>query len=408
MASTKFYLDCRGKAADGKGSIIIQIFHNHSMTSVSTGVRVSPSDWNGQEVVHISGTEVINAKLQEQKSNINKSIALLSFDPDFNSITAAQLKAKLSSRRTVPDKHLVSQIFQEYMDMGLKSGTKKIYDSTLKKIIAFTGRDITIEEIDYKWLKQFDRFLSKTQGANGKAIYLRSLRAVCNYAIHSKIITSYAFDNFKIKYEPTKKRCISIEKFREFLSFPVTKEQSICRDYFLLMFYLIGINAKDLLLAKKSQIVKGRLEYIREKTNKRYSIKIEPEAQELIDKYSGKSEYLLEAMDHYQHYENFLHYINDNLKEIGTIKWEMIPDPNDLFGQPKLEKHITPVIPGISSYFARHSWATFAYDLGISLDVISQALGHSFGNRTTLIYVKSDRSKVDAANRKVIDFLLGS
>jgi hypothetical protein len=39
------------------------------------------------------------------------------------------------------------------------------------------------------------------------------------------------------------------------------------------------------------------------------------------------------------------------------------------------------------------------------MDTISQALGHSFGHRTTLIYVKPDQSKVDAANRKVIDFL---
>ena len=172
------------------------------------------------------------------------------------------------------------------------------------------------------------------------------------------------------------------------------------------MFYLIGINAKDLFLAKKSSVVKGRLEYVREKTNKSYSIKIEPEAQKLINKYRSKGEYLLEVMDHYQHYENFLHHMNDILKEIGTIEWEMIPNPDDLFEQPKLEKHITPVIPGISSYFARHSWATFAYDLGISLDIISQALGHSFGNRTTLIYVKYDQDKVDSANRKVIDYIL--
>lgn len=83
----------------------------------------------------------------------------------------------------------------------------------------------------------------------------------------------------------------------------------------------------------------------------------------------------------------------------------MVPDPNDLFGVPKLEKTIVPVIPNLTTYFARHTWATLAYEIGIPLDTISQALGHSFGNRTTLIYVKNDQAKVDAANRKVIDYL---
>ena len=69
-------------------------------------------------------------------------------------------------------------------------------------------------------------------------------------------------------------------------------------------------------------------------------------------------------------------------------------------------KKIIPIVPGISTYFCRHTWGTIAEELGIPMDVISQALGHSFANRTTLIYVKFDKKKVDEANRKVIDYLL--
>ena len=249
-----------------------------------------------------------------------------------------------------------------------------------------------MEDINLKWLHQFERFLAKTQGVNGRAIYLRSLRAVCNYARHTGVISTYPFENFSIKQEPTKKRSVSVELFRKFLSYPAPPHLARYRDYFYLMFLLIGINSKDLLLASEKQLVNNRLEYIREKTHKKYSIRIEPEAEELLNRYKGES-HLLEAMDRCKHYKSFAHEMNDALKEIGDVRWEMIPDPDDLFGTPQLKKIITPVIPEISTYYARHCWATFAYEAGVSLDIISQALGHSAGNRTTLIYVKHDQKK---------------
>lgn len=170
------------------------------------------------------------------------------------------------------------------------------------------------------------------------------------------------------------------------------------------MFYLIGVNTKDLLLARKSQVNEGRFDYIREKTGKKYSVKIEPEAEELLKRYEGKGDYLLEAMDHCKNYRSFAHQINDALKLIGEEYTEEIPDMDNLFGEPTLIKRVRPIIPGITTYYARHTWATLAYEAGVPLDIISQALGHSFGNRTTLIYVKFDQNKIDEANRKVLDY----
>ena len=264
---------------------------------------------------------------------------------------------------------------------------------------------LKMENINLKWLHQFEMFLAKTQGVNGRAIYLRSLRAVCNYALHTNVISSYPFQNFSVRQEPTRKRSVSVELFRKFIDYPTSGRNAMFRDYFLLMFYLIGVNSKDLLLARKDSIVNDRFEYVREKTHKKYSVRIELEAWNLIEKYHGKN-YLLEAMDHCKHYKSFAHEMNDHLKMIGEVEVEMIPDTEDLFGTPHLQKTIKPVIPGISTYYARHCWATFAYEAGIPLDTISQALGHSAGNRTTLIYVKFDQEKVDEANRRVIDFVL--
>lgn len=71
------------------------------------------------------------------------------------------------------------------------------------------------------------------------------------------------------------------------------------------------------------------------------------------------------------------------------------------------KKIITPLFPDLSAYWARHSWATIAYSLDVPKETISEALGHEIGSRITSIYIAFDRRKVDAANRKVIDYVLG-
>ena len=406
MATTRFYLDLRGRAKDGKGSIVITIYHNRTTAMIPTGIRVKPNEWDGNHVIRVVGSDAINAKLTEKKSSLDRSIAYLSIDSDrFDSMTAPQVKQAITEKKVVQPAHLVSDLFAEYLATDIKEGTKEIYRTTLSKVLSFGGKTLKMEDINLKWLHQFEKFLSKTQGVNGRAIYLRSLRAICNYALHTNVISSYPFWNFSIKQEPTRKRSVSVELFRKFLDYPTSERNAMFRDYFLLMFLLIGINSKDLLLACKDNLVNGRLEYIREKTHKKYSIRIEPEAEELLKKYKGKN-YLLKAMDGCKHYKSFAHEMNDHLKMIGEEVVEMVPDPEDLFGTPRQIKTVKPIISGISTYYARHCWATFAYEAGIPLDVISQALGHSSGNRTTLIYVKYDQGKVDEANRKVIDFVL--
>ena len=57
------------------------------------------------------------------------------------------------------------------------------------------------------------------------------------------------------------------------------------------------------------------------------------------------------------------------------------------------------------TYWARHTWATIAHKIGISKDVISLALGHEFGCKTTGIYIDYDLEQIDKANRKVIDYI---
>lgn len=254
--------------------------------------------------------------------------------------------------------------------------TKELYLATADKVEIY-DHSVGIG-FDCSWLEGFEQDLLKTVKVNTASIHLRNIRAVVNWAIRKDIIVRNPFNKFRIKKETTQKRNLSVESIRYLMNAETVPFIARYRDLLILMFYLIGINGKDLLLAKPSQLVNGRLFYNRAKTHKLYSIKVEKEAMDIIDKYRGKK-YLLEFCDK-REYSNVMLMVN---------------------------RHIKRIIPGLTSYYMRHSWATIAYSLMIPKDIISQALGHSTGSEVTSIYIEYDQRLVDEANRKVIDYVLG-
>lgn len=169
----------------------------------------------------------------------------------------------------------------------------------------------------------------------------------------------------------------------------------------MLLFYLIGINVVDVLHA--TGIKNGRLEYRRAKTGKIYSIKIQPEAMKIINKYAPGKNTLLNFIDNYEDYKDFMHRLNKNLKEIGPWEWMDAKSKN---GRPIKKKVRYPLFPELTSYFARHSWATFAAELDVPEKTIKMALGHGTSSVTDR-YINFNMKKVDEANRKIIDYLFG-
>ena len=164
-----------------------------------------------------------------------------------------------------------------------------------------------------------------------------------------------------------------------------------------------GINMKDLANLTPANYIDGRIEYRRAKTGKLYSIKVEPEAAEIIERYKGKK-HLLSPFDRYKSHTNYLIHLNEGLRRIGPIEV-------DANGKPKYTKNHLPIMKPIekeiTSYWGRYSWATYAADLDIPKDTISEALGHVHGSKITGVYIKFSRDKIDEANRKVIDYVLG-
>ena len=146
------------------------------------------------------------------------------------------------------------------------------------------------------------------------------------------------------------------------------------------MFFLMGINLVD--LSRLTNIENRRVSYKRAKTGTLYDIKVEPEAQEIIERYRG-SEHLISLFDK-KAYTNVMKRFEDVLKILG--------------------KKIG--VPNLTTYWTRHSFATIAYEIGVPTDVIADCLGHKSAHRMTNIYIRKDAKFVDEANRKVIDYVL--
>lgn len=287
--------------------------------------------------------------------------------------------------------------FQSFIDGKTNKGTKGVYKHTLDRIRLFDSNvdNKNFEDIDLKWLTDFEAFCAKTASKNARNIHLRNIRAVFNNAIDYEITNAYPFRRFKIRPEATRKRSLTVEELRKLFDYPCEPYAEIYRDCFKLIFMLCGINTVDL-WGLKSITKDGRIEYKRAKTGRLYSIKVEPEAMEIIKKYRGVNGLLCVA-DRWGDHRNFRHQLNKALQRIGHVERK---------GRGG-NKIITAEFEGVSSYWARHSWATIAYnDLQIPKDIIAQALGHSGSETVTDIYLDKDPKLVDDANRRVLDWVL--
>lgn len=401
MITANLYLDTRVSGADREAPLKIAISAKGSTAYISTDIKLHPSCWDAtlQRVVLHPNKNRINAHITSQKLAIDRILLDILDSGSAKGKTATEVKYMVLGVLD-PERYKDGGFAKRYLAFAeTKTGrTNEVYMATYKHIVAFIGNDtklrqLSFEDITVPWLKRFEAFLAQTSPSkNARNIHLRNIRAVFNDAIDDEFTHAYPFRKFKIRPVQTAKRSMTVEQLRRFMTMPVEPYAEQYRDMFMLIFYLVGINIIDLCNLK--DIVDGRIEYNRAKTKRHYSIKVEPEAMAIIEKYRGRN-YLLNIMDRHKSHRNYTARMNNSLKRIGDVK-------RVGYGGKKI---ITPAFPDISTYWARHTWATIAAKLDVPKETIAAALGHG-GNTVTDIYIDFDMAKVDVANRKVIDYVL--
>jgi integrase len=386
--------------SDKKANIKIRVSHNRKVRYIATTHYIEPKYMgsDGRITAQYAGQANLNKALSALQLQYDNIIA--DAGTDIASLDINSLISKLKGQTTHGSsfsaymKHRIEQLKAEGRFVYAQS-----YGVTLNHIESFTRRsDINFKEITVGFLRDFEGHLRQQHSArvNTCRIYLNNIRAVFYHAIDNDIIKAdfSPFRKFKISQERTQKRSLDIKDLKALLRLrpDVTRQQQKSLDIFFLIFYLVGINLKDLLYLKPDCIYKGRICYNRFKTGRSYSIKILPQARKIIDRYRGEK-YLLNFMD---------------LKEeispgrLHQADHDILSQVNKLLKTIVARKKLT---YKLTTYTARHSWATIASSIGVGRDVISHALGHGIDTMTD-IYIDFNLREVDKANREVVKKLL--
>lgn len=382
------YLDKRSSKRGEEAPLKIGINKQGSSAYINLGKKIYPTQWDKQKerVKNRPDKSIIQSFIETQKSLVSNIIMDLTKKGELTGLTATQVKNKVLVLLD-PTAETANGFFARFMSFAesrTAKRTKEIYRVTAHRMLEYDAKVKTkaFEDINKDWLNGFDAFLTKTSpSVNGRSIHFRNIRAVFRDAMDNEITMSYPFRVFKIRNEQTQKRSLSLKELHRLFSFKGSAKQEKFIDMFKLSLFLIGINVAD--LCYLSEIgADNCIRYKRQKTQKPYCIKVEPEALAIIDKYRGKK-YLLDILDEYKNVHAFTIAFSKYLQSIEGFQ-------------------------ELTSYWARHTWATVASEIDIPVDVISHALGHSFsaGAKVTQIYINFNQQKINEANRKVIDYIL--
>jgi len=401
MVSIKVLLDKRHQKKNQEFNVVIRITYKRITYNIQTGVSVVENNWNDNlcSIVKESNNSVVlNKKINSQFYNVQKITSELEEE---NRFSIDELKNQLFNKPPLVEKPKEIS-FNEFTDSLIsnfistrKTGNSQVYSVAKNRIMGYAGKDtLLFKEIDYQFLETFkDKLASENIKPNTISNYLRTIRAIYNKAIKAKVVdrSLYPFYDIQIKGEKTQKRSITKEDILKLNKekVKVGSKEWHAKNYFFLSFALIGASFTDIAYLTKDNIQKDRIIFRRRKTKKLYDIKLTPLAKEVLKQYKP-DKYLLPIFPS--------NMVEDGI-ESKNITRQAIKQTNKYLDRIakrcKIELNIT-------TYVARHSWATIAKRMGYSNELIAEALGHEYGNKITNIYLDSfDQHLIDDLNLKV-------
>lgn len=400
------YVDTTRANADGTYPVYIIVKNNKGRFFMNTGMSTCAkldghtfpkADKNWRQKTTILGNMLAGVErvcLQQQLMDVSNKDLKAEIQREVFGVVAKRETGRL---------HRYVRMFAETK----KASTRTLYGITARKVESFDEK-ATLDSVDAAWLESFRQHcIGSGMSINGAGKELRNVRAVFNWARRQGKTRNYPFLDYSIIEEETTPNNISVGQLRMLRDYSCEPWQEKYRDFFMLSFYLAGINPVDLLLCKAESVKGGHLSFVRRKTDKEGQKKIRvivlpvvAEAAAILRKYKSTDGWLLSFMDGRADYRSFLKKANDALKKIGPS--EKVADKVGKLR--KVEYH--PILPDITMYTARYSFGSIAAnELDISERTIGMCLGHSWSKNVTSRYMANDQRKIDDAVRKVVRFV---
>ena len=296
-----------------------------------------------------------------------------------------------------------SNYFLSYMQTQIDSlkamnrfGTAANYERTMRSFSEFMkGKDVSFRFFNESLVERYNSYLvHKKLSRNSVSFYMRVLRAVYNKAVRQRLTKqNNPFENVYTGIDKTRKRSVGefvISKLYK-MKLPHDSSLELARDVFIFSFLTRGMSFVDIAFLKKNSIQDGKIYYNRHKTGQLMCIKIVPSIERIINRYIDKTDSFvfpfIETDDVVMSYKQYRLAINRYNKSLYKLS-EMLD----------AGVHIT-------SYVARHSWATTARKHNVPVSIISAGLGHTTETTTQIYLATIENTLVDNANDLIIDNL---
>lgn len=380
-----------------EGVIYYQIIQNRIVRQLTTNYRIFPEEWDESNARLIIGNTPRSNHLLSLKSFIDwdmKRIQMI-----INQLTERNIPFSTNDIITAFQRQADEQSLFNFMGNVItqlkkigKLRTAETYTATLRSFMRFRNdTDVLLDDITPELIEMYEAYLQNNGVVrNTSSFYMRILRAVYNRAVEKEFVKQRnPFKNVYTGVDKTAKRALPLSTIRRIKNLDLTRlpKLEFARDMFLFSFYTRGMSFIDMAFLKKTDLQNGYLRYRRRKTKQQLFIRWEKCMQEILDKHNApESPYLLPIIkvakqNERKQYGNALREVNNKLKEIA--KTICLPIP-------------------LSTYVARHSWASIARSKNIPISVISEGMGHD-SEMTTQIYLSSlDSSAIDHANSLIL------
>lgn len=393
-ATVKLMLDTRKAAQrrDGTSPAVIRVTYNREQRRYMTGRAYTEEDFKAilgspRKKAFKEEKEVL-LQIESKATGIKKQLGKnFSFD-DFK---------KLFTGKGAQDTNSVYALWEAYIEDLKSEGRAKTAISYTNALTAFRKhrKRLAWQDLTPKFLKGFEaQFLADGKSRTSVGIYTRSLRTICNLAIEKGYMKPEGYPFGKRKYTPPKgsnvKKALEPADLKKLIQYEtdIPNERKYL-DLWLFSFLCNGMNMKDIALLKHGNIEGHNLHYTRAKTSKStdtiITIPLLPEARAIIERWAtdaDKGGYLF------------------NLIPEGRTPEAIVKDVQQLVKM--TNKYVRQVAKklgirqDITTYSARHSYATTLLRAGVGIAAISQGLGHT-NVQTTENYLGSFTDEQKAA-----------
>ena len=385
---------------EAEGTLYYQVIHKRKVKWISTEHHIYANEWDeNTEAIVVAARSERKAVLALIQCKIDWALKrwqniLDRMEHSHKVYTVEELCEAFNKEQTYKTVFVFLQEQVTKKEQMKRQGTARTYGNAYRRFKAFReDADLTFDELTPDMIECYEAWLiDKRLKHNSIRCYLRTLNTLLCKAVEEGLLNNTnLFSHVRLSYVKTTKRAISEKELKVIanLELPENSTMALARDVFMFSFYMRGISFVDIAYLRKTDLKNGMWTYCRRKTNQCLMVEWEKAQQKILDRYAHQMEnrsYLLpiikeEDGTEYKQYQRMQININRALKKIGEMAELKMP---------------------LTTYVARHTWASVARDMNIPIAIISEGMGHN-SIKTTQVYLNSiDISRINEANKRII------